>query len=236
MSNDYFQFKQFTVRQNRCAMKVGTDGTLLGAWASLPERPCRVLDLGTGTGLIALMLAQRCQEASIVAIDIDADAVLQARENVAASPFSSRIEVIEADAAVFSPSERFDAIVSNPPYFEQSLECPDQQRTLARHTASLTYATLVKTAFRLLRDEGTFSVVIPTDSRSRMESEAMLAGFFLSRRCNVRTTPRKSAKRCLIEFSKVPVKEYITEEGIIEISPGQRSPWYRCLTDQFYIK
>lgn len=236
MSNDYFQFKQFTVRQNRCAMKVGTDGTLLGAWASLPERPCRVLDLGTGTGLIALMLAQRFLEASIVAIDIDTDAVLQARENVAASPFSSRIEVIEADAAVFSPSERFDAIVSNPPYFEQSLECPDQQRTLARHTASLTYATLVQTAFRLLHDEGTFSVVIPADSRSRMESEAMLAGFFLSRRCDVRTTPRKAAKRCLIEFSKVPVKEYITEEGIIEISPGQRSPWYRCLTDQFYIK
>ena len=92
MSNDYFQFKQFTVRQNRCAMKVGTDGTLLGAWALLPERPCRVLDLGTGTGLIALMLAQRFLEASIVAIDIDADAVLQARENVAAShsPTESR--------------------------------------------------------------------------------------------------------------------------------------------------
>jgi tRNA1Val (adenine37-N6)-methyltransferase len=236
MSNDYFQFRQFTVRQSRCAMKVGTDGTLLGAWASLPESPCHVLDLGTGTGLIALMLAQRFPQASVTAIDIDGEAVLQAQENVLLSPFADRIEVMEADANLFSPQQSFDAIVSNPPYFEQSLECPDQQRTLARHTASLTYTALVQTAFRLLNDQGTFSVVIPADSRSRMESETLLAGFFLSRRCDVRTTPRKPIKRCLIEFSKQPISEYHTEETVIEKSPGVRSLWYRRLTDEFYIK
>ena len=169
MSNDYFQFRQFTVRQSRCAMKVGTDGTLLGAWATVPPKPCRVLDIGTGTGLVALMLAQRFPQASVTALDIDSEAVLQARENVQSSPFADRIEVIQADAADFDAKEPFDVVVSNPPYFEQSLECPDQQRTLARHAASLTYTQLTRTAFRLLGDEGTFSVVIPVDCRSRME-------------------------------------------------------------------
>ena len=113
--------------------------------------------------------------------------------------------MIQADAADYDAKEPFDVVVSNPPYFEQSLECPDQQRTLARHAASLTYAQLTRTAFRLLGDEGTFSVVIPADCRSRMEGEAALAGFFQSRRCDVRTTPKKAPKRCLIEFVKRPV-------------------------------
>ena len=236
MSNDYFQFRQFTVRQSRCAMKVGTDGTLLGAWATVPLKPCRVLDIGTGTGLVALMLAQRFPQASVTALDIDSEAVLQARENVQSSPFADRIEVIQADAADYVAKEPFDVVVSNPPYFEQSLECPDQQRTLARHAASLTYAQLTRTAFRLLGDEGTFSVVIPVDCRSRMEGEAALAGFFQSRRCDVRTTPRKAPKRCLIEFTKHPVTEVYIEEGVLELSPNVRSPWYRQLTDEFYIR
>ena len=107
MSNDYFAFKQFTVRQQRCAMKVGTDGCLVGAWAQGPlnkkHSPLTILDIGTGTGLIALMMAQRFPEALITAVDVDADAVQQARENVAASPFSSRITVVEQDIAHYSP-------------------------------------------------------------------------------------------------------------------------------------
>ena len=134
MANDYFNFRQFTVRQERCAMKVGTDGTLLGAWA---HGGSSILDIGVGTGLIALMMAQRFPESHIVGIDIDHEAVEQALENVKASPFRN-IDVVEADAKSYGGSS-FDAIVCNPPYFADSLQSPDMQRTIARHTVSLSF-------------------------------------------------------------------------------------------------
>lgn len=244
MSNEYFQFRQFIVRQERCAMKVGTDGTLLGAWAELPgaldsqgiPKNPRILDIGTGTGLIALMMAQRFPEAEVLGIDLDTSAVAQARENVAASPFSERIEVREQDVTKMYDNVGFDAIVSNPPYFVDSLACPDDQRTTARHAVTLTYDGLMQSAFRLLKDDGRFSIVIPTDSRSAIEAAACLSGFFLSRVCMIRTTPRKPSKRQLIEFRKHPVSELDITEGIIEDSPNVRSTWYQQLTNEFYIK
>ena len=236
MANGYFQFKQFTVRQQHCAMKVGTDGTLLGAWAQASAGLCRVLDVGTGTGLIALMMAQRYPEARAIAIDIDEKAVFQAQENVSASPFADRIKVIEADVQTFEDSEKFDSIVCNPPFFEDSLVCPDPQRTEARHTVSLGYRQLMASAFRLLKDNGRFSVIIPADCRSRLESEAHLRGFFISRLCSVQTTPVKAPKRYMIEFAKHPVNEINITNGILEQSPQIRSDWYRELTQEFYIK
>ena len=236
MSNDYFQFRQFIVHQQRCAMKVGTDGTLLGAWAAAPSVKCRILDIGTGTGLIALMMAQRFPESEVIGIDIDPEAVAQARENVRLSPFSERITIEQQDLMKFDDTEGFDVIVSNPPYFVDSLECPDDQRTMARHTVSLTYDGLIRQAFRLLKDDGSLSLVIPAESRSLIESAASLSGFFLSRVCLVKTTPRKQPKRQLIEFRKHSVKELIIEEGIIEDSPNVRSAWYQQLTKDFYIK
>ena len=236
MSNDYFQFRQFIVHQQRCAMKVGTDGTLLGAWAAAPSVKCRILDIGTGTGLIALMMAQRFPESEVIGIDIDPEAVAQARENVRLSPFSERITISHQDLMKFDDTECFDVIVSNPPYFVDSLECPDDQRTMARHTVSLTYDGLIRQAFRLLKDDGSLSLVIPAESRSLIESAASLSGFFLSRVCLVKTTPRKQPKRQLIEFMKHSVKELIIEEGIIEDSPNVRSAWYQQLTKDFYIK
>ena len=236
MSNDYFQFRQFIVHQQRCAMKVGTDGTLLGAWAAAPSVKCRILDIGTGTGLIALMMAQRFPESEVIGIDIDPEAVAQARENVRLSPFSKRIKIEHQDLMKFDDTEGFDVIVSNPPYFVDSLECPDDQRTMARHTVSLTYDGLIRQAFRLLKDDGSLSLVIPAESRSLIESAASLSGFFLSRVCLVKTTPRKQPKRQLIEFRKHSVKELIIEEGIIEDSPNVRSAWYQQLTKDFYIK
>jgi len=236
MANDYFQFKQFTVHQQRCAMKVGTDGTLLGAWAHVPVASARILDIGTGTGLIALMMAQRFPDASVIGIDIDKDAVSQAQENVAASPFASRITICNENILDFDGSEGFDAIVSNPPYFVESLTCPDKQRTMARHTISLTHEGLMRSAFRLLKPNGLFSLVIPTECRSSIEAEAHLAGFFLTRVCMIRTTPKKESKRQLIEFSKYPDNKLIIEEGIIEESPNVRSPWYQQLTQDFYIR
>lgn len=231
MANDYFKFRQFTVRQDRCAMKVGTDGTLLGAWVRGGRT---ILDIGTGTGLIALMVAQRFPEAHVFGIDIDHEAVVQAKENVADSPFNN-IDIIEADAKTFCvPSSKFDVIVSNPPYFVDSLECPDGQRTMARHTASLAYAELMVAVNRLLADDGEFSVVIPFDCKARLECEASLAGFFKVRECAVKTTPRKPPRRYLMAFRKHPDQLELTE-GIIETAPNVRSEWYQQLTKDFYL-
>ena len=217
-------------------MKVGTDGTLLGAWASLGLPEGRILDIGTGTGLIALMMAQRFPQSDVTAIDIDAEAVGQARENVASSPFSGRIEVIQADVRSYQTDALFDAIVSNPPYFSRSLECPDSQRTIARHTTSLSYESLMSAAFRLLSDEGRLSVIIPDDFYRALMADAHLQGFFLSRICAVKTTPVKSPRRYLIELRKHPVLQTDMQEGIIESLPSVRSPWYQSLTSEFYIK
>lgn len=236
MANDYFQFKQFIVHQQHCAMKVGTDGTLLGAWALATEGACRILDIGTGTGLIALMMAQRYPQALVTAIDIDEEAVRQAKENVSASPFSDRIGVFKADVLMFEETGKYDSIVCNPPYFEDSLTCPDSQRTEARHTVSLGYRQLMEAVFRLLKDDGRFSVIIPSDCRERLESEAYLKGFFISRVCNIQTTPNKAPKRYMIELTKKPVNEIDTTNGIIDVSPQIRSDWYHELTKEFYIK
>ena len=217
-------------------MKVGTDGTLLGAWAHAPISSARILDIGTGTGLIALMMAQRFPNASVLGVDIDEDAVSQAQENVAASPFATRIKICHENILDFDDSEGFDAIVSNPPYFVDSLTCPDKQRTKARHTVNLTYEGLMRSAYRLLKPNGLFSLVIPTECRSSIEAEARLVGFFLTRVCMIRTTPKKSSKRQLIEFSKYPENNLIIEEGIIEVSPNVRSPWYQQLTQDFYVR
>lgn len=236
MANDYFQFRQFVVRQKGCAMKVGTDGTLLGSWAQAPAGGCRILDVGTGTGLIALMMAQRFPEAHVTGIDIDADAVDQAAENALESPFKDRVTIRLCDVTSLEDAVGFEAIVCNPPFFDHSLTCPDQQRTEARHTVSLSYRQLMESAFKLMKVDGSLSVIIPSDCRFRLESEAHLAGFFVSRVCSIQTTPRKIPKRHMIEFRKQPVKEIDTECGILELSPQVRSPWYQQLTNEFYIK
>ena len=182
MANDYFQFKQFTIHQQRCAMKVGTDGTLLGAWAQVPIKSARILDIGTGTGLIALMMAQRFPEATVLGIDIDGEAVNQAQENVVLSPFASRVEIRLQNVLDFEYKEGFDAIVSNPPYFVDALTCPDQQRTIARHTISLTYEGLMKSAYRLLKPDGMFSLVIPSECRDSIRVSFYIRGRSLSGR------------------------------------------------------
>jgi len=236
MSRDSFTFKQFVVHQDRCAMKVGTDGTLLGAWAALDRPDGRILDIGTGTGLIALMMAQRYPQAHVTAIDIDAEAVSQATENVRQSPFAERIQVCQADVNSFESAEKYDAIVCNPPYFNNALTCPDNQRTQARHTLSLSYQQLMAAAYRLLSEEGRFSLIMPSDFSRQLESEAHLAGFFLSRVYGIRTIEGKPIKRYLIELRKQPQAEVVKKDVLIEDTPNVRSEWYRELTKDFYIK
>jgi tRNA1Val (adenine37-N6)-methyltransferase len=218
-----FQFKQFAIEQELCAMKVGTDGVLLGAWAQGGQR---VLDVGAGTGVIALMMAQRYPEAQVVAIDIDEGAVRQAQQNVSQSPFSSRVSVLQQ--AVQEHQGEYESIVSNPPFFIDSLQAPDVQRNMARHTATLSYGELMKAAYRLLADDGEFSVVVPFDYRRRMEDEAVFVGFFPSRVCGVKTTERKPAKRFLLAFRKHPCPCEKTE-----ITIGNEA--YNRLTEAFYL-
>ena len=236
MANNYFQFRQFTIRQERCAMKVGTDGTLLGAWASAPQGACRILDIGTGTGLISLMMAQRFPEAFVCGIDIDEDAVCQAQENVQASPYADRVNIWQCDVSLLNDKDGYDVIVCNPPFFEDSLTCPDQQRTSARHTVTLSYQQLMQAAFRLLKNNGRLALVIPSESQSRIETEAALQGFFICRLYRVQTTPQKQPKRHLIEFTKHPVNEIDNKDVTLEINSHVRSPWYHQLTKSFYIK
>ena len=236
MGRNSFTFKQFEVQQDRCAMKVGTDGTLLGAWAEMGRPDGRLLDIGTGTGLMALMMAQRYPEARVTAIDIDEMAVSQAKENVMRSPFADRIEVLLADVNTFEPTEMFDSIVCNPPFFNNALVCPDNQRTQARHTTSLSYQQLMAAVWRMLSDEGRFSLIIPNDFFQQLESEAHLAGFFLTRVFGVRTVEGKAIKRYLTELRKHPCSEMVKKEILIEDKPGVRSAWYQELTKDFYIK
>lgn len=226
-------------------MKVGTDGTLLGAWA---HGGSRVLDIGTGTGLLALMMAQRFPASQITAIDIDGEACEQARQNVALSPFSDRVEVLHKSLQQFcdetaysidnqtdllSPS--FDSIVCNPPFFVNSLKAPDAQRSIARHADTLTYAQLFRAVSILLAPQGEFSVIVPFDCREAFMAEAFLHALHLVRLCAVSTTPNRPPRRYLLSFSRQPASEVERTEGVIQTAPNVRSPWYQHLTADFYL-
>lgn len=233
MSNPYFSFKQFTVYHDRCAMKVGTDGVLLGAWTDVASAH-NILDIGTGTGLVSLMLAQRC-DARIKAIDIDQDAVEQAKENVALSPWKDRIEVELQDICRYNSNNGFDVIVSNPPYFVHSLKGPDRQRNIARHTEELNFENLIGSVSRLLRLKGTFSVIIPTDGMELFQAIATCHELYLSRQTLIHTKPEAEPKRVLLAFKKYP-EEYIADSLTIELSRHVYSEEYMALTRDFYLK
>lgn len=233
MASQNFTFRQFAVHQDRCAMKVGTDGVLLGAWANVKGD---ILDIGTGTGLIALMTAQRSPSSKVTAIEIDRDAAVQATENVASSPFADRISVVLSSIQDYRPAMTFHTIVSNPPFFESSLKNPDPSRATARHTDTLSYRELFQAVARLLADEGEFSAVIPSDCLSPFIAEAYLSGLRPTRQTAVRTTPRKQPKRYLVAFSRQATVSMERSEQCLQNTDGSRSEWYDKLTSEFYIK
>ena len=232
MSNPYFQFKQFTVRHDRCAMKVGTDGVLLGAWAPLPASG-HGLDIGTGTGLVALMAAQRAAAMQFTGIDIDKTAVAQARENVAASPFASRVHIEQCAVQDFRPGHLFQAILCNPPFFEESLLPPDAGRMAARHARLLTFQQLAESAARLLSADGLFSVVLPTAAIPTFRALCFDQGLHLRRRCDVCTTAAKAPKRTLACFSRTAI-EPIAETLVLQ-QGNARTKAYRTLCKDFYL-
>lgn len=234
MPNPYFAFKQFTVRHDRCAMKVGTDGVLLGAWTDLSHSR-RILDIGTGTGLIALMLAQRCMDARITAIDLDSAAVEQAQENIQASPWKDRIEALQQDICTYHPNGTFDTIVSNPPYFIDSLKCPDGQRSTARHTDTLDADRLIGKVSELLTSDGRFSIILPAEQTEDLIRVAGEKGLHPSRQTWVITRPGLSPKRILMEFRKTPATLQ-PDELVIELERHVYSEEYIALTKEFYLK
>ena len=233
MPNPFFRFKQFTVYHDRCAMKVGTDGVLLGAWARVSQAR-HILDIGTGTGLIALMLAQR-SDAMITAIDIDEGAVAQATDNAGNSPWTSRIRVLKQDLCQYATDQRFDVIVSNPPYFIDSLKCSDNQRNTARHTDTLDASRLLCKASELLHPEGHFSLIIPAEQVPQIQRLGEECGLYLTRHTAVITRPGLPPKRALLEFRKTN-GTCQTDELVIELDRHVYSEDYIALTREFYLK
>ena len=227
MSNAFFQFKQFTVWHDRSAMKVGTDGVLLGAWCSV-DGARTALDVGTGSGLIALMMAQRNEHLEVLGVDIDENSVLQAQENAKRSPFAERLRFQQTDVRTMVGRHEFDLVVSNPPFYTTDTISPQVERGAARNAKSLPFKLLMEKAVELMKEDGRFCVVIPYAEASPFILDAASVGLSLSRRCDVKATPRKAYKRSLLEFVLHP-QESVFEELVLD------SEAYKELVIDFYL-
>lgn len=232
-----FHYQQFDVEQQHAAMKVGTDSDLLG---TLSEGGHRILDIGTGTGIISLMLAQRYPQAQITAVEIDDNAILDASVNFLRSPFASRLTLLHTsfqDYLAQQPSARgsFDCVVCNPPYFDRSLECPDLSRTRARHSSSLPFDVLAAGAYSLLADQGVFSVCIPPEVLSEFNAQCLFAGFSPKLIYQIKSVPRKAPKRYVLVFAKGQVTAPVTYTYCMRNADGTRSDWYLQLMSEFLV-
>ena len=234
--NNYFQFKQFRVEQNRAAMRVNTDGVLLGAWVRL-ENVASLLDVGTGTGLIALMMAQRCN-AQITGIDIDEDAIDDAVENAAKSPWADRISIIHDSFQHLSASsdQQFDAIVSNPPYFSNSLINKKSKLSVARHNHALPFVDLIKGAKKMLSPLGRLSVILPVEEASSFIDQAGREGIFMTRLTKVKPFPEKDPNRYLMEFGLSETESDFKTISVFNDSKTEYSDEFAGLVKDFYLK
>jgi tRNA1Val (adenine37-N6)-methyltransferase len=237
MPNDTFEFKKFKIKQDKCAMRVSTDAVLLGAWVNPPEEPLRILDIGTGTGVIALMLAQKTQS-RIVAIDIDKDSTEQAKINVAESIYHSQIEVIHISFQdlVLSGPQKFDLIVTNPPYFIDSLKNTNETRSTARHTDALSFEDLLSGVKKLLDEKGKFCLILPKNEAALFREMAQSKGLYLSKLLRIRTRLEKeSEKRHLMQFE---FKESEFSESTLVIEQDAHRNYtqeYKELTKDYYL-
>lgn len=253
MPNDFFSFKRFTIHQDRCAMKVGTDGVLLGVLAPViigennlsvvenPESQLKILDIGTGTGLVAIMLAQRCHgRAVIVGVEIDRDAATQAQENADATDWQIKIHNASVQSFTDNTNEKFDLIVSNPPYFINSLKAPEKSRNTARHTDELSFQDLVHCVSKLLSDEGKFSVIIPYSSEKEFITIAKEESLHEEAIVHVIPKVGKEIKRSVITFCKCDNKNVCnTNVTQLVIETENRHCYtddFKCLTADFYLK
>ncbi len=237
-----FTFKQFTVNQDRCAMKIGTDGVLLGAWTPLINNPFNALDIGAGTGILSLMLAQRSNAAPnnvgiIDAIEIDEDAYEQCVENFEASPWGDKLFCFHAglDEFVDEPEDEYDLIISNPPFYTDDYKSDNSSRDLARFEDALPFVELIEAAALLLSDNGIFSVIIPNKEEERFVTMCKELDLFPLKITRVKGTPTSEIKRSLLAFCRMEQTPLI-DELIIEISRHNYTPEYIELTKEFYLK
>ncbi|KAA8995516.1 tRNA1(Val) (adenine(37)-N6)-methyltransferase [Affinibrenneria salicis] len=235
LRGDGFTFRQFFVAHDRCAMKVGTDGVLLGAWA--PLRGDKILDIGCGSGLIALMLAQRSRsEVRIDAVEIDGAAAQQARENLQASPWAQRLRLYEGDVVGFAAAtaRRYSLIVSNPPYFPAGPACRSAEREQARYTSSLSHASLLECAAALLTPDGLFCLVLPQDIAGLFCQQACSRGWYVARRLTVADRASRPARRVLLALARQPAACY-EQRLVIRDDDGSYSAAFQALTHAFYL-
>ncbi|NOH93408.1 methyltransferase [Vibrio sp. AIC-3] len=231
-----FNFKQFSIYGGKSGMPVSTDGVLLGAWVSLPQRSC-VLDIGTGTGLLALMAAQRFEDASISAIDIDQHAIDAATVNIEQSPWQNRISLDHGSVLTTDFPQRFDAIICNPPYFNSGEQAQQSQRATARHTDSLDHLALAQRCFEITTDAATASFILPTPEGEGFIKLAEQCGWYLAKRLDVKTTDKKPASRILFELSKDPAcQQDLQRESLTIHHQGGYSEAFIALTKDFYLK
>jgi len=233
MSKTTFRFKQFSVVQEKSAMKVGTDGVLLGAWANA-ENPQKILDIGTGTGLILLMLAQRFPESELTGIEIDENAFEEAKFNISESIFKERCKVVHASLQEFNSEEKFDLIISNPPFFELTHK-ENSSRNKARQQSDLTFKELIFHSEKLLSENGKFAVIIPFESEIYIINLASESNLFPQKITRVKGNENADFKRSLICFSRKNSQPEI-DELIIEISRNVYTENYISLTRDFYLK
>ncbi|RKS01434.1 tRNA1Val (adenine37-N6)-methyltransferase [Flavobacterium sp. 102] len=243
-----FQFKQFIVNQDHCAMKVGTDGVLLGAWTPIDNQPFSVLDIGAGTGILALMLAQRCSAEhsslkgepaqQIDAIEIDEEAFEQCVENFENSPWSDRLYCYHAglDEFMEEPEDEYDLIISNPPFYSEDYKTESEQRDLARFQDALPFEDLVEAASMLLSESGIFAVIVPYKEEAKLIGLAKECNLFPFKITRVKGTPTTEIKRSLLAFSFAEKTNFPIDELIIETARHQYTEDYIALTKDFYLK
>jgi tRNA1Val (adenine37-N6)-methyltransferase len=235
MPNSYFSFKKFTIWHDKSAFKVGTDGVLLGAVANI-NGISNILDIGAGTGLISIMLAQRC-DAFITAIEPDHDSFVQTCENVARCDWSDRIRVEHTDLQSFDPNfKKFDLIITNPPYFCDSLKSPDPRKSAARHNDSLTTDDILKSVLKLLADKGRLQLIMPYAEGNVFIAEASKFGLYCNEILKIKPLPGSEIRRLVLTFSRFQKKP---AESFLTIEHGKRHEFteeYISLTKDFYLK
>ena len=233
-----FHFKEFSVSQDRCAMKIGTDGVLLGAWTSLDNDPQSILDIGSGTGILALQLAQRSLADTIDAVELDDEAYEQCTENFEASPWPDRLFCYHASIQEFASEidENYDLIVSNPPFYAEDYKTKDPARDNARFTDTLPFEHLMVCVAHLLSENGVFALIIPKKEQYNITELALQQGLHPKRICELRGTPDSEIKRVLMEFSPVKMERVISEELVIETDRHQYTREYTNLVKDFYLK
>lgn len=229
-----FHFKQFSIKQERSTHKVGTDAVLLGSWVKVTTAQ-RLLDIGTGTGVIALMLAQRTSAEIIIdAVEIEKDDAEQAKENVSQSPWPKKIQIHHSSIQNFSSPDKYDLIVTNPPYFENSWLPPEKKRSQARHTHHLSFDELLESAKRLLKDDGRLALILPHQEAVDFIQRAHFVQLYCMRQMTFRSRINKPVERLLLELGPIP-GQLIKEEMILHEESNGWSEAYRLLTNDFYL-